>query len=154
MVPDTAPSAQVRDTLGDRVREVHTSGHLLTLTVDGRAESALVPLEQVTAAGLVPVGAWGIRRAREEWAQLRAEAAEQGPQIITDRGAPVVALVSAEQARLIEQGHPVLVAEELHFDGARITDQDGRPVAPGTYTYAGGVLYVPATTDADEGDTP
>ncbi|WP_435108087.1 type II toxin-antitoxin system prevent-host-death family antitoxin [Nocardiopsis synnemataformans] len=132
---------------------VHTSGRPLTLTVDGRAESALVPLEQVTDAGLVPTGEWGIRRAREEWAQLRAEADEQGPQIITDRGAPVVALVSAEQARVIERGLPVLVAEELHFDGARITDQDGRPIAPGTYSYVGGVLHVPAP-DTTEGDTP
>lgn len=151
MVPDAAPSAQVRDTIGERVREVHTSGQPLTLTVDGRTDSALVPLEQVTTAGLVPAGAWGIRRAREEWAQLRAEAAEQGPQLITDRGVPVVALVSAEHARLIAQGLPVLVADELHFDGHRITTQDGHPVAPGTYTYAGGVLHVPASdTTASE----
>ncbi|MFY7068968.1 type II toxin-antitoxin system prevent-host-death family antitoxin [Nocardiopsis changdeensis] len=148
MSTQTEPSAQVRDALGDRVRRVQASGQTLTLTVDGRADSALVTLEMLTATGLAPVGAWGIRQAREEWAQLRTAAAEQGPQIITDRGTPVVALVSAEHARLIAQGLPVLEAAELRFDGHQITDQDGRIIAPGTYSYVGGVLHVPAP-DAD-----
>jgi hypothetical protein len=145
---------QARDELGVRVRQVAASGQVLMLTVNGQPAGALATLEAVQRAGLELAGAWGIREARREWHRVRELAATQGPQAITDRRRPISVLVSPEHAQVLEQGHPVLSAEELRFDGEQVTDQDGRPIPPGIWAFAGGVLRVePAAGDGGHGPT-
>lgn len=139
------PIADLRDRLGEYLAHVHEDGATVPVTVAGSPAGALVPIHQVVRAGLTVADSVSVDTARKGLARIRANAHEKGPQAITTRSGAVAVLVSPEHARLIEQGLPVLIAEELHFDGHRVTDQDGHPIAPGTYSYVGGVLHVPAS---------
>lgn len=139
------PIADLRDLLGEYLAHVHEDGATVPVTVAGSPAGVLVPMLQVVRAGLTVTDSVSVDVARKKFAQIRANAHEKGPQAITARSGAVAVLVSPEHARLIEQGHPVLIADELHFDGHRVTDQDGHPIAPGTYSYVGGVLHVPAS---------
>lgn len=145
--------AELRDRLGEYVAHVHEHGATVPVTVDGRPAGALAPTSQVLRVGLTVAGAASVDTARKQLARVRADAHEQGPQAITARSGAMAVLVSTEHARLIEQGLPVLAADELRFDGGRVYDQDGHPIAPGSYSYVGGVLHVPAPETTDEGGT-
>lgn len=148
---DPAPSTVVlRDRLGDYIAHVHTHGAQVPVTVVGRPSGALVPVEQVQRAGLQMQGAWTVDRARKKLAEVRARAADQGPQVITGRTGEAAALISPEHARVLERGHPVLETETLVFDpdGYTVRTADGRLVEPGVYAFAG-VVHVIASPGHD-----
>lgn len=152
----TPPIADLRDRLGEYLARAD-QGTTVPITDAGRSAGALVPTEQVVKAGLPIAGAVSLDHARKHLGPLRTAAHEQGPQAITARTGADAVLVSVAHAALIAQGRPVLMAAELHFDGQRITDQDGNVIAPGSYSYAGGILHVPAPetpeTTENEGET-
>jgi antitoxin (DNA-binding transcriptional repressor) of toxin-antitoxin stability system len=139
---------RARKGLGALVDRVAT-GRTVPLAVKGTAAGALAPLERVHAAGLDIAGAWGIEYVRQNWHEVRGLAVTDGPQAITRRGTAAAVLISPEHAQVLERGHPVLAATELRFDGHQVTDQDGRPIPPGTWAIAGGVLRVESLPEAD-----
>lgn len=144
------PIVDLRDRLGEYLAHVHEDGATVPVTVAGSPAGALMPMLQVVRARLTVTDSVTVDVARKKFAQIRAHAHKRGPQAITARTGAVAVLVSPEHARLIEQGHPVLIADELYFDGHRVTDQDGNPISPGTYSYIGGVLHVPASDQQEE----
>lgn len=137
------PMVVLRDKLGDYVAHVHAHDAQIPVTVGGRPSGALVSVERVQRARLQPAGEWTVERARQEMATARERAAAQGPQVITGRTGATAALISAEHARVLQYGHPVLEADEVTFDseGCTVRTAEGRPVEPGTYSFAG-VVHV------------
>lgn len=151
MPDENAPvsSQEVRDHLGTQVRKVHDRRHTVRLVLNGQPAGALVPAEVVQRSGLIVMGAHQVRQARRSWASVREQAIRQGPQAITDRSGAVAVLVSAEHAKILETGLPVLDVEILRFDGATLTDQNGRPIPSGTWGIAGAVLRVEPLPEID-----